>query len=166
MAAEDVPRLARSSFCRALLQAAAIGAVGGLLGLLHNATRAGGISLGGAAASGACGAQAAVPAPITVAEAGALLGHQGVVFIDVRPDAAYAQAHIAGAVRLPVGTPSAPAVAPLLGARTAIVYGQGADVEQVAARLASLGCRQVRVLAGGMERWLAQALPAQSGAGP
>ena len=169
-------RIPRISHRRALLQTALIGAAGALLGMTVNAARPSGISLRAGAGGGACGSQLPVPRSITLTEAGALLGHQGVVFIDVRSADAYAQAHIAGAVRLPLGTPAPPAVAPLLGARTAIVYGESGggaggaggqtDVEQVAARLASLGCREVRVLADGLTKWVAEGLPAQSGSGP
>jgi len=161
-------------------------AVGTALGFAVNAARADGVSFGAFAAPSAC---PAAPAP-AVAAAGAASAAGAVevlaptavadlcrdpraVVVDVRPPAAFAEGHVAGALHLPCAAPGGAARATvelLAGRNTLIVYGQDtAEALPVAEELRRRTGRadlRIVVIDGGFLRWSAASLACSSGPCP
>ncbi|MDA8198847.1 MAG: rhodanese-like domain-containing protein [Thermaerobacter sp.] len=93
---------------------------------------------------------------MSVAEAERLM-HQGVPFVDVRPEAEYARGHIPSAV-LVGPDPSATQLPGTADAAVVCVCLQGVRSAAVAARLESQG-RSAVSLAGGLLAWAQAGLP-------
>jgi rhodanese-related sulfurtransferase len=91
-----------------------------------------------------------------------LVGEPGVAFVDARGAHAYALGHVPGALCLPVGEAASilgRASLPLAPEDLVIAYCDSTacgDAEALSALLREhLGCRQVQVIAGGWDQWLA-----------
>lgn len=97
-----------------------------------------------------------------------LSGTPGVAFVDCRPEGEYEVGHVAGSLHVAETTPADKALQQLAGARTVIAYcdadHQCARSVRVASMLRKAGLPDVRVLEGGMPRWLERGYPAESGA--
>lgn len=97
-------------------------------------------------------AKAGVP-DISVDDAKALHGQDGVVFLDVREPAEVAGGKVAGAVAIPRGTLEF-ATDKIAGAKTVVVYcAAGGRAALAGATLKSLGFEDVRN-AGGFKDWV------------
>lgn len=162
------PRLDRSS----ALRAAVLLLGGGAIGLAGNAARKEGVALRGFEAPTTCTAEAGGEAPPIVEmeprEAAHLCGRAGVVFADTRPEARFAEGHVADAVHLPCDTTAVgaePAIKRLGKAGTIIVYGDSSDDGRaVAETLRRLGVHgDLRVLHGGFAAWEDAGLACASG---
>ena len=121
--------------------------------------------------AGACLVEpASKPAPrIGVAEAATLCSTCAAGFVDARTARDYAAGHVSGAVHLPpAGHPDeASALAHLSTFHTVVVYDGEEScrlAESVARRLAAMGLRDVRVLQGSWQGWVAAGAPGASGA--
>ena len=108
---------------------------------------------------------------ISVAEARGMLGSGQVTFIDARPIHAYAQAHVPGALSLPAyeaeGLLEMQSL-PIPPDGRVITYCEGGRCEQseyLSSVLSERGvCREILVLDGGWQAWLAADAPRVSGA--
>jgi rhodanese-related sulfurtransferase len=93
-------------------------------------------------------------------------GHASFLLIDTRSPAAYAEAHLPGAISLPSGRITAQAVADWPKDRLLVTYcwGPGCNGStKGAARLSALGFR-VKELIGGIEYWRRESYPLETGA--
>lgn len=89
-----------------------------------------------------------------------LLERDGILFVDARPHAAWAAAHIPGAVSLPDAELAglSPALeGRLRGARALICYGQGdgGEADRVCLALSDRGLRNLAVYPAGIAAWKA-----------
>lgn len=89
-----------------------------------------------------------------------------VYIIDGRSSSAFAAGHLAGAVNVPFPATGSdrPALPAPRGARTVVVYGEGAGARQARALAQELGARDQRyvaVYAAGYAEWSAAGLPVQ-----
>ena len=166
-------------------RAACLLGVGTALGLVVNAARGDGVSLTAFAAPSAC---PAAPAPVAASAgdgavaavevlaptaAADLCRDPRAVVVDVRPPAAFAEGHVAGALHLPCAAPggAARAAVELLGGRnTLIVYGQDTGealpVAEELRRRAGRPDLRIVVIDGGFPRWSATSLACSSGPCP
>lgn len=111
---------------------------------------------------------------IDAAEAARLVGEPGVAFVDARGAHNYHSSHVPGALCLPVGEAAAileRSSVPLAPEDLVIAYCDSlacGDAEALSSLLREqLGCREVRVIDGGWQRWLAIGGPiTQGGAAP
>jgi rhodanese-related sulfurtransferase len=97
---------------------------------------------------------------VDLSEAHHLLARDGILFVDVRPHAAWASAHIPGAVSLPdagLAGLSPKLESRLRGARALIFYGQGdgEEADRVSRALSDRGLRNLAVYSGGFAAWKA-----------
>ncbi len=152
-------RLLQSLFC-----AAAIVAVGAVLGLLVNAVSSAGIPLIGKTAAPGRG--------IGLAAAREIYRAHGVTFIDARGREAYLTGHITGALSVPL-TQRARQLDQLRRelprTRTLVVYCDGGactSASALSAWLVAQGWRDVRVLNPGFPVWAAAGFPIASGERP
>jgi rhodanese-related sulfurtransferase len=114
---------------------------------------------------------AATSEAIGVAEAIALHGRPGVVFVDARSNSLFAALHIPGALCLPLEEAPALLAHASLGLSpedVVIAYCEGptGDRSEALAGLLRehLGCNRVQVLEGGLASWLAQGGPIREAA--
>ena len=102
-------------------------------------------------------------------EARELFGKPSITFVDARSSAQYRAGHISGALHAPVddGTVDHAVVEMLRSFATVIAYcdtsSDCARSSRLAALLAQAGIPNVRVLEGGMPKWLANGYPAEAG---
>jgi rhodanese-related sulfurtransferase len=160
-------------------RAALLLAAGAAAGIVVNAARTNGVRLAGFSAPAVCRASAASATPEAVhvellapVAAARLCQDPSAVIVDVRPDAAFAAGHVAGAIHLPCvssGAAARAAVDLLAGKRTLIIYG-GADgdgdarpvADELARRAARPGLRVV-VIDGGFTAWSQAGMACSSG---
>jgi rhodanese-related sulfurtransferase len=126
-----------------------------------------------AQASGAtdmCSAPLDAPATawIEQADARALFGDPGALFVDCRPSEEFQSGHISAALSMPSeNDPSPAALAALRGAHTIVAYcdasGGCESSQRLAARLSELGMGDVKILKDGLPGWLSRGYPAESG---
>jgi rhodanese-related sulfurtransferase len=94
-------------------------------------------------------------------------GRPGFVLVDSRGDAAWAQAHIPGAIHLPTAQIPSDASGLLEHEVPVVTYcwGPGCDgAARAALALARLGYR-VKEMLGGIEYWIREGLPVETGEG-
>jgi rhodanese-related sulfurtransferase len=106
---------------------------------------------------------------ITVEE-GEELWRTGVAaLVDARPPSVYAQGHVPGALSVPASgqeKPPASVIPSLSREGVLVVYCEGGDCQSsllLAKRLSAEGFKDIRVMTGGWEAWLAAGLPAETG---
>jgi len=105
---------------------------------------------------------------ITLEEAADLWARGGAVFFDARPAISYGEGHIPGARNLGSNeiNPRIPFDArDILKEKTLVVYCEGGDCQSslaLAKRLHNEGFKDIRVMAGGWEEWLAAGLPEEN----
>ena len=124
------------------------------------------LAAAGALASCAGGAQGAMIGP---QEAFELVQRGDALLVDVRNEASYYEAHLAGAVLVPLAEVASRAQWLESQNRTIIFYCSCPAEETstaAAATLISLGGADVRVLKGGIRDWSVAGLPLKSGARP
>ncbi len=128
-------------------------------------------------AGGACHAPPSLATPgevrwVTQDEARALVGRQGVAFVDCRPRLQFEAGHVTGAIHFDPtqASPDRQLFESLTGARTVVTY---CDAERqcerslaMARKLRKAGLADVRVLEGGLPGWLQHGYPAESGTCP
>lgn len=158
-----------------LLQAAALTAAGGFLGVGVNAVRAGGLELARPVLAGAgdvaasCEAPGALPVAEVDLTTAISLRAQGAVFVDARPAGAFADGHVEGALHLPArgDAPDAAAIVERLARAPAVVVydadGACAQARHLASWLRDRGISSPRVLLGGFPEWQERGEPAESG---
>jgi rhodanese-related sulfurtransferase len=95
-------------------------------------------------------------------------GEPGFVLLDVRGPAAYARAHVPGALNLPRREITPRRMAAWPAGTLFVVYCAGPHcngADKAAAALAALG-RSVKLMIGGISGWRDEGLPVTEGAGP
>lgn len=108
-------------------------------------------------------------ARVSVAETRSLAESPEVLVVDARARVEFVTGHIAGAVSVPAGDDESirTALPTLRGAATVITYCEIVEAcscaDELATRLVEEGIRDVRVLAGGLQAWLAAGHPAEAG---
>jgi rhodanese-related sulfurtransferase len=109
-----------------------------------------------------------LPQPVLLAEVRELIA-TGALLVDARDGALYADGHLSGAIRLPLGEVEA-LLEDFRGkvdpARTLILYCSGygcPDSFDLGLRLIADGYRDVRVFEGGFPEWRDAALPVDKG---
>jgi rhodanese-related sulfurtransferase len=135
----------------------ALVAISGVLGAVHYFLR------GGEAVFSAASVVSVVQkeGDVLFAEVRAIVSEKtpGVVLVDARPDLFFAEAHILGAINMPVGEVArdfGKVKALLLSARRVVVYCDGGScksAEMVAAELEKWGVKGVGVYRGGWGEW-------------
>ncbi len=104
---------------------------------------------------------------LTPAEAHELIRNDpSLRLIDVRPPSEYQTIHVQGAELLPFTQLDPQAVAAQVEAdqRVVVFCRKGVRAQQAAEKLEAAGCRNVAVVAGGMEAWEQAGLPVVRGA--
>jgi len=105
---------------------------------------------------------------IQVREAEALWRESGTLFLDVRPDADYAEGHIRGALLLPyeeLDERLAELQPRLQRASALVVYCKSLDCGKslwAALALRNAGLTQVKIFPGGWNEWVLRGLPTQA----
>lgn len=159
-----------------VIQLAALGAVGALVGLGANALSPRPAPLGQAVrpasetTPGACAVDAALAAGavprITVEQATPLCADCSAAFVDARTAEQYQAGHVSGAVHLPPGDVPPDVLESLKKFETTVVYDDDAScilAEAVAMGLREMGLKDVRVLTGSWPAWAAAGAPGESG---
>ncbi len=154
-----------------LIRALVLVAAGAALGLAGNAARPRGLRIAAFAPPTECsGGESAAPAPTVMspAEASSLCGQPNVVIADARPESAFAEGHVAGAVHLPCdagGRTVLDALAHFSHAQTIVVYGASTDDARPVADALQRRHPDVRValLDGGFAAWSQAGLACASG---
>ncbi len=152
---------------RTLLRAAMLLALGSSLGLVLDISRADSLVKKGFSTPATCEGEEAKPALVSAKDAATWCARTDVVIADARPESAYTEGHVAGAIHLPCdagGGVADDAIHRFQGARTIIVYGnQTDDAIPVAQGLLRMHLADVRVLEGGFAGWNAAGLACASG---
>jgi rhodanese-related sulfurtransferase len=138
------------------------------LGLLYSlTTRTGFFSPHYAAGGVRTDARDTVPSPamITLREVHRYLEERRAIFLDARHEAEYAQGHIGNALNVPLSDfeRHADMLAALPRDTLLVTYCDGGGCNasiELAARLAGLGFRNVKIFYGGWEEWEAARIPA------
>ena len=102
-------------------------------------------------------------APISAAEAYALVETPGTLVVDVRTPGEFESAHIPSAVNIPLDQVDANLrrIVATAGGRMLLVCQSGGRANQAAGKLAAAGLHEIVVLDGGMNSWLAAGLEVQ-----
>jgi rhodanese-related sulfurtransferase len=142
----------------AIARAAVLVLGAAVLGLGVNAARPRGVALRAVAAPTMCADEGAPPEELAPDAAAALCGDANAVVADARPEARFAEGHVAGAIHLPcdaAGAVAEGALARLAAARTVVVYGESTeDARAVAHSLKRrLPGARVALLRGGFAAW-------------
>ena len=157
------------------MRAASLLALGSLLGLVANAIRHDGVRPASLPLATSCtGSTTTAAAKVLEPEQASLLcGDPDVMFADVRPTAAFAEGHIAGAIHLPCaaeGDVVAGALAMAEGKHTLVLYGgdtaAAAPVAESLRQRLSRTDLHVVILAGGFPAWDRAGLACSSGPCP
>lgn len=156
---------------RMLYEAAAVAAIGILVGFANNALSPRGIPLVGNwnksyGVPSPGGANDATLGNVEIgAEEALRLLREKALFLDARPAEAYAESHILGAHSLPEDQAAArmeEVLAMVEGHKRVVVYCQGMDCDEahlLAGTLRGAGVKEVFVFAGGVKEWEAAGYP-------
>lgn len=157
-----------------VIRALVLVVAGAVLGFAGNAARPHGLRIAAFAPPTECsGGEHGAPTPTVMppAEASSLCGQPSVVIADTRPESAFVEGHVAGAVHLPCdagGKTAVDALAHFSHAQTIVVYGNSTDDARPVAE--SLQRRhpdvRVAVLDGGFAAWSQAGLACASGPCP
>lgn len=158
-----------------VIRALVLVVAGAVVGFAANAARPHGLRIAAFAppteCSGAEHGGAPTPTVMPPAEASALCGQPNVVIADTRPEGAFVEGHVAGAVHLPCdagGKTADEALSHFSHAQTIVVYGNSTDDARPVAE--SLQRRhpdvRVAVLDGGFAAWSQAGLACASGPCP
>ncbi len=110
-------------------------------------------------ASPRTGRQGACAERIGLAEFAALIDNHDVVVIDVRDPAAYWQAHLPGALSIPVDLLESSAPALATSDISVVIYGDDPSGETSLRAVGTLrrrGVRQAQAFTGGIQRWVSE----------
>ena len=87
------------------------------------------------------------------------------MFVDAREPEVYAVRHVEGAINIPASAGDVEGMAWLANVETHVIcYSSQANQRQagvIADRLLQMGCKEVRILYGGMEAWVDRGLPVE-----
>jgi|SRR6185312_9711828 len=154
-----------------VIRALVLVVAGAVVGLAANAARPHGLRIAAFAPPTECtGGEHGAPTPavMSATEASSLCGQANVVIADTRPENAFVEGHVAGAVHLPCdagGKTADEALAHFSHAQTIVVYGNSTDDARPVAE--SLQRRhpdvKVAVLDGGFVGWSQAGLACASG---